>query len=195
MKRLLAVALAGLLLLAALAGASSARRHSNRITSSALGPLKLGMTKAAAMKALKQVRPGTLRSADDTKLGGGRIFRAYSYYHAYGNDTYSVGFLGRHGHPDSFRVARIVTMVHADRTARGAHVGMGLRPIYKAYGRVMRCDQTIYNGTATAYTPCRLSTATKPHIVLLFSISGNNDPWHIARIVVQQPGLKIPITQ
>lgn len=193
MRRLAGVSAVLFLALAPAAGTAGAPH--NRITATGLGALRLGMSKPAATQALKKIRPGTLRSADDTKLGHGVVFRDYSYFRGLGVDSYQIGFLGRHGDPGSFRVARIVTMVHADRTARGAYVGMRLRPVYKRYGRVMRCGQVIYNGTPTAYTPCWLSARTKPHVVLLFSISGNNDPWHISRIIVQAPGLRIPITQ
>jgi hypothetical protein len=180
----------------ALAGAAApANAPHNRITTSGIGALRLGMGNAAAKRALRQVRAGALRSCEDTRLHGGLLYRQCSYYRGYGEDSYSIGFLGPRRAPKRLRVARIVTFVQRDRTSRGAHVGMGLRPIYKMYGRVMRCDQTIYIGKPIAYTPCRLGAETKPHVVLLFSASGNDGPWIINRIIVQEPGLRIPVIQ
>ncbi len=184
------------MLFLALAGAAApASAPHNRITTSGIGALRLGMGSAAAKRALRQVRAGTLRSCDDRHLPGGLVYRQCSYFRGYGEDSYWVGFLGPRHDSKRLRVARIVTFVPRDRTAAGAHVRMGLRPIYKTYGRVMRCAQTIYIGKPIAYTPCRLGAARKPHIVLLFSSSGNDGPWIINRIVVQEPGLRISIIQ
>jgi hypothetical protein len=180
----------------ALAGtAAPANAPHNRIAKSGIGTLRLGMSQASAATALRRLRAGTLQGTNDTKLTGGFVFREYSYVRGLGEDAYHVGFLGPRHHLKRLRLARIVTFVRGDRTAQGAHVGMGLRPIYKLYGRVMRCDQTIYIGKPIAYTPCRLGAATKPHVVLLFSASGNYGPWIINRIIVQKLGLRISVIQ
>jgi hypothetical protein len=193
MRRLAGVSAA---LFLALAGAATpANAPQNRVTTSGIGTLKLGMSRAAAAKALRKMRAGTLQTTDDRKLSGGLVFRESTYVRGLGEDSYHVGFLGPRHHPKRLRLARIVTFVRGDRTAKGAHVAMGLRPIYRMYGRTMRCGQAIYTGRPIAYTPCRLGAATKPHIVLLFSASGNNGPWIINRIIVQQPGLSISVIQ
>jgi hypothetical protein len=189
MKRL---ALAGALLLAlAVPAVSSGVRH-NRISKDGIGPVRLGMDLAAAKKAIRQIRAGTLRSVETTDLHGGLVYREYNYYRGYGIDSYLVGFLGPKGKPKKQHIARIVTFVPADRTARGAHVGTTLRTLYRIYRGSMRCGQTIYLGRPTSYTPCRVGAASKRHIVLLVS---NNDtsPSSIGRIILQQPGLGVPV--
>jgi len=193
MRRLVGVS--AVLFLAFAGAATPANAPHNRITASGIGALRLGMGSAAAKRALRQVRAGSLRSCQDTHLQGGLLYRQCSYYRGYGEDSYYLGFLGPRHHLKQLRVARVVTFIQRDRTARGAHVGMGLRPIYKMYGRVMRCGQLIALGRPIEYTPCRLGAATKPHIVLLFSSSGNYGPWIINRIIVQEPGLRIPVIQ
>jgi len=187
------LAASAVFLLALATPATSAVRH-NRIAPSAIGSLRLGMDRQAAKKALRQIRAGTLRSVQDTHVAGGSTYLEYSYYRGYGIDSYTLGFLGPCGKPRALRVARILTFVPADRTARGAHVGTSLAALDRMYGSSMHCGPTIEVGRGTGYMPCRVGAASKRHIVLLLSkndVSG----WTVGRVIVQVPGLKIPIVQ
>jgi hypothetical protein len=193
MKRLVAVS--AVLVVALTAPAASAVKH-NRIAMSAIGPLRLGMDQAAERKALRQLRPGSFRSYDDTDVKGGLVYREYSYYRGYGVDSYHVGFLGQRGHPRSMRVARIVTFVAADRTAVGAHVGMSEDAARRMYRSAMHCGQIIYGASRVVlYKPCPVGAASKQHIVLLMSRNVVDSVWKVDRIAAQKPGLTVPIVQ
>jgi hypothetical protein len=152
------------------------------------------MDQPTARKALRRVRPGTLRSVQTTPVKGRHVYREYSYYRGYGIDSYLIGFLGARGKPLTLRVARIVTFVPGDRTARGAHVNMSLDALKRLYGGAMHCGTLIEVGRGTGYMPCRVGPVNERHIVLLLSkndVSG----WTVGRIIVQQPGLNIPLVQ
>ena len=189
MKRRLALSAVVLFVLAA--PAASALRH-NEITSSAIGPLRLGMNQGAEKTALSQLRPGSLRSVHNTHVKGGLTYREYSYYLGYGEDSYTVGFLGPRGRPRLLRVARIVTYVAADRTARGAHVGTSLEALDRMYGGAMHCGQTIPSRNRE-FRPCRVGAVNKRHIVLLIGMTLGHSGWTVDRILVEEPGVKIPI--
>ncbi len=192
MTRLLATS--AVLLLAVAAPAASAVEH-NRLTMSAIGPLRLGMDRAAEKKALRQLRPGSLRGVHDTHVKGGLTYREYSYYRGLGNDSYTVGFLGPRGKPRYLRVARIITFVAADRTSRGAHVGTSLDVLDRMYGSAMHCGQPIYPWPGANFMPCRVGALSKRHIVLLLSSNGASSGWTVSRIIIQVPGLTVPIFQ
>ncbi len=154
------------------------------------------MNQAAEKKALRQLRPGSFRSFQDTGVKGGLVYREYSYYRGYGIDSYHVGLLGQKGHPRTLHVARITTFVAGDRTARGAHVGLFEDAVRKKYGSAMRCGQIIYGASRVVlYKPCPIGAASKRHIVLLLSRNVTDSVWKVDRIAVQEPGLKVPIVQ
>jgi hypothetical protein len=183
-------AASAVLLLALAAPTASAVRH-NRISSSAVGPLRLGMDPAAAKKALRSLRPGTLRGVERQDVKGGLVYLEYSYYRGLGDDSYAVGFLGPKGKPRHLRVARLVTFVAGDRTGRGAHVGMSENAVARMYG-AMTCGQTIIRRVVD-YKACRVGAASKQHIVFLFSKYFTDPVLTVNRIAPEQAGLKISI--
>jgi hypothetical protein len=169
--------------------ASAVRR--NPISMSAVGPLRLGMTQGAEKKALRKLRPGSLRWVHDRHIKGGLTYREYSYYRSNGVDSYAVGFLGPRGKPRLLRVARITTYVPADRTARGAHLGTSLDALNRMYGSAMHCG-TMISQRSWEYKPCRVGPSTKRHIVLLIGFDlGVSHEWTVNRIFVEEPGLRV----
>ena len=189
MKRLLAVSV---VLLLALAGPAASTKGGFLVTNDSVGPLKLGMSKTQAQRALKRMHPGALRGCYYTRIKPGVVYRECQWYRPYTGESYYVGYL-RSSNPSRMRVARITTLIHVDHTARGARYGMTDRRLYAMYGRELHCGQPLSFGTPQAWVLCRVGRQAKRHIVFVLILGGQPYRGTVSRIVVQVPGLKVPL--
>ena len=174
--------------LAALAPSASSRATGETlrgriVPGKSIGPLRLGMSGAAATRTLGR-RFGEPDVGKRERRGTANAYVELEYPAFF--SSYSVGLRGR---PGNRRVVRITVMIAGNKTPDGVGVGTTEERLRRAYRGRLRCR---YLRDRWQIRECRLGQPNERHT--LFELSGGtsfggraSDPPIVVRVIVTEP--------
>jgi len=150
------------------------------VPGTSIGPLKLGMSEAAARRLLRRFRGSRLELR--LRKGKASEYVEYSYPREYA--IYTVGYLGR---PGARRVAYISVHLDDNKTREGVHVGVLETKLRRSY-RGLRCELHA-DGTPSNWVECILGDRRRRHTVFRIKpeyLGYVRDPARVTRIAVRE---------